>query len=134
MSGSPSSARLEQALSKPDELPQPSSRALPRRLRHFTTATQINFSDDDNNERAVMELITGDQPGLLAQVGYTFARLGVRVQNAKIATIGERAEDVFFITDHDNARPDERLREALRSALLELLDDEANLMARADGV
>jgi [protein-PII] uridylyltransferase len=126
--------RLEQALSKPDELPQPSSRALPRRLRHFTTATQINFSDDDNNERAVMELITGDQPGLLAQVGYTFARLGVRVQNAKIATIGERAEDVFFITDHDNARPDERLREALRSALLELLDDEANLMARADGV
>jgi [protein-PII] uridylyltransferase len=126
--------RLEQALSKPDELPQLSSRALPRRLRHFNTATQVNFSDDDNNERAVMELITGDQPGLLAQVGYTFARLGVRVQNAKIATIGERAEDVFFITDHDNARPDQPLRDALRGALMELLDDDADLMARADGV
>ncbi len=126
--------RLGRVLSQPDELPKPSNRAMPRRLRHFNTATQISFSADDNNERTAMELITGDQPGLLAQVGYTFARLGVRVQNAKIATIGERAEDVFFITDHDNAPPGPELRETLRTALLELLDDEADIMARADGV
>ena len=30
------------------------------------------------------------------------ADCGVRLQNAKIATFGERAEDVFFVTDAGN--------------------------------
>ncbi len=127
-------ARLEQVLSRPDQRPTPSNRALPRRLRHFNTATQVHFSADPNNERTAMELITGDQPGLLAQVGYTFARLGVRVQNARIATMGERAEDVFFLTDQANRPLDGGRQTELRSALMALLDDEADILARADGV
>ncbi|HKJ94793.1 MAG TPA: [protein-PII] uridylyltransferase, partial [Gammaproteobacteria bacterium] len=43
-------AHLERALSNVDRLPEPSMRALPRRLRHFNTETQINYSLDPNNE------------------------------------------------------------------------------------
>ncbi|PWG63903.1 [protein-PII] uridylyltransferase [Sediminicurvatus halobius] len=125
---------IADALSGPERLPEPSRRALPRRLRHFNTETQIEFGDDENNGRSAMELITGDQPGLLAQVGYVFARCGVRLQNAKIATIGERAEDVFFITDRDNQPLSGDLRQCVRRTLMELLDDEPDIMKRADGV
>ncbi len=125
---------LAETLRDPSALPEPSNRVLPRRLRHFNTPTQIDFSDDAHNERTAMELMTGDQPGLLAQVGYIFAREGLRVQNAKIATIGERAEDVFFVTDANNAPLDPATRHQLRSDLLNAFDDEGDIMRRGDGV
>ncbi|MGD8710551.1 MAG: [protein-PII] uridylyltransferase, partial [Ectothiorhodospiraceae bacterium] len=132
--GSEITDQLRRTLVDIERLPHPSTRTLPRRLRHFSTETQVNFSDDPHNARTAMELITGDQPGLLAQVGYTFAQRGIRVQNAKIATIGERAEDVFFITDRGNEPLSREMQTELRQALLELLDDEEDVMARADGV
>ncbi len=126
--------RLESQLKNPSALPEPSTRVLPRRLRHFSTPTEVEFSDDERNARTVMELITGDQPGLLAQVGYLFAVHGVRVQNAKIATIGERAEDVFFITNDVNEPLDAEHRQALRGDILEAFDEQADILRRGDGV
>lgn len=49
-----------------------------------------------------MEVVTRDRPGLLSQIAGAMASCGIRLQNAKIATYGERAEDIFFITDRDN--------------------------------
>jgi [protein-PII] uridylyltransferase len=46
-----------------------------------------------------MELVAGDRPGLLCQVGRVLKDHGVAVQAAKIVTVGERAEDVFYVTD-----------------------------------
>ncbi len=109
------------------EAPQPpAARRLPRQLRHFQTRTQITFSDDPQNQRTALEIITADRPGLLARVGQAFSDCKVRVKNAKISTIGERAEDVFFITDEDGRpllAPEQfrRVRERLRA----LLDEEA---------
>ena len=83
----------------------------------------------------MLEFITADRPGLLARVGYTFARCGVRLQNAKIATIGAKAEDVFFITDQSNCPledPDQL--EAIRSTLTELLDEDTDLAEQASGL
>jgi [protein-PII] uridylyltransferase len=50
---------------------------------------------------------------------------GVQLHNAKIVTIGARAEDVFFVTDREN-RPlnDARKYAALRETLVGLLDSE----------
>lgn len=97
-------------------------RALPRRLRHFHTATQINIDLDQANRRTILELITADRPGLLARVGLAFSRCGIRIISAKIATVGERAEDVFFITDARNQALTDPARQAeLRDALLTIL-------------
>ncbi len=98
------------------------TRRAPRTYRHFDIPTVIDFSQDERNQRTVVELTTADRPGLLSRVGRAFQACGVRVQNAKIATFGARAEDFFFVTDANN-RPitDEALLEQLRAALLQHL-------------
>ena len=79
------------------------ARKLPRRHRHFPVETRVSLSVDEPNHRTVMRLATLDRPGLLAEVGAVFEACDVRLQNAKIATIGAEVEDVFFITGADNA-------------------------------
>lgn len=79
------------------------ARSLPRRNRHFPTQTRVSFSADEANRRTVMRLTTLDRPGLLAAVGAVFQDCGIRLQNAKIATVGAEVDDVFFITSGDDA-------------------------------
>ena len=78
------------------------SRRMPGRYRHFPIKTHIEFKPDELDHRTVMELITPDHPGLLSQVGRAFTECGMRLLNAKIATLGSRAEDIFYITDRNN--------------------------------
>ncbi|MCR9090208.1 [protein-PII] uridylyltransferase [Algiphilus sp.] len=75
------------------------SRRASRQLRHFDTPTIVRHYADDTRDRTVIELVSGDRPGLLSLVGEVFADHGVRLDAAKIATIGERAEDLFYVTD-----------------------------------
>ncbi|RCX24820.1 [protein-PII] uridylyltransferase [Thioalbus denitrificans] len=92
-------AALEHVLSSPGDMALEVSRQIHRHLRHFRTRTEVNFYTDATNHRTVLELIAGDRPGLLAHVGRAFMEHGVRLQTAKITTLGERVEDIFFITD-----------------------------------
>jgi [protein-PII] uridylyltransferase len=73
-------------------------RRLPRRHLHFPVETRVSFATEERNHRTMMRLTTRDRPGLLADVGAVFNACSIRVQNAKIATIGAQVEDVFFIT------------------------------------
>ena len=122
--------RLQQGLASQDGAPQPVARRTPRHLQHFPLPTRIDFSTDSNAERTVVELIAADRPGLLSRVGQAFASCGARVQNAKIGTFGNRAEDVFYITDeHDAAITDPARLEALRTALLDALESDRTARA-----
>lgn len=115
---------LRRQLSRPDAQPIDPSRRLPRVLKHFPTPTQVTFTEDEPNGRTVMELVTTDRPGLLCRIGRAFMECGIRLQNAKIATIGARAEDVFFITDrHNHPLREAQQYLALREALLKNLDE-----------
>ncbi len=96
------SAALRAALADPSGARRDNRRLTKRQLRHFRTPTQVSFSDDAGNARTVMEVIAGDRPQLLSAIGWALADCKVRLQNAKIATFGERAEDVFFLTDASN--------------------------------
>tara|TARA_E500000331_G_scaffold230976_1_gene221239 strand:+ start:122270 stop:124915 length:2646 start_codon:yes stop_codon:yes gene_type:complete len=78
------------------------NRKASRQVRVFSTPIKINLSKDLKNNRTVLELIASDQPGLLAKLGKIFFDLNIKLQNAKISTVGERAEDVFFITNSKN--------------------------------
>ncbi|MBX6421058.1 MAG: [protein-PII] uridylyltransferase [Nevskia sp.] len=103
------------------------NRRRPTQLKHFDTPTTVHFSHDTARGRTVMELVTGDQPGLLSMIGRVFHEQGVLLDAAKIGTIGERAEDVFYLTDRDH-RPitDEARLDALREELVRRLSgDEA---------
>lgn len=103
------------------------NRRASQRLRNFNTPTSVYFSQDTARERTVLELVTADQPGLLSMIGRVFHKRGILLDAAKIATIGERAEDVFFITDRQG-RPieDEHKLDQLAEVLTRTLDRSDN--------
>jgi [protein-PII] uridylyltransferase len=88
----------------------------------FSTKTVVNFDNDLTNQRTVMELAAGDRPGLLSTVGQTFIEFGINIETAKILTIGERAEDVFYIVDEDSKPLADDVSQRLRERLVERLD------------
>ncbi|RJS95343.1 [protein-PII] uridylyltransferase [Salinisphaera sp. Q1T1-3] len=93
-----------------------------RRNQYFNVPTQIYFSQAIERDCTIMEIITADRPGLLSIIGDVFHRCGILIETAKIATIGERAEDVFFVTDRQQIalRDEGILRELRRTMTLEL--------------
>lgn len=74
-------------------------RHLPRRLKHFPIPTQVSFPETGSDRHTVMEVVAADHPGLLAGFARAILDCGVHLLNAKITTIGERAEDIFFLRD-----------------------------------
>ena len=69
-----------------------------------------------------MEVTTRDQPGLLAKIAAALVKNGIRLQNAKVATFGERAEDIFFITDRAlHPITDEGKQAKLKDTIVEML-------------
>jgi [protein-PII] uridylyltransferase len=113
---------LGAALTDPSGARGHSRRLTKRQLRHFQTPTQVNFSDDAGNARTVMEVIAADRPQLLSAIGWALADCKVRLQNAKIATFGERAEDVFFLTDAGNRPLAEESFDAVRKRVTAAID------------
>jgi len=101
------------------------TRSVPRQARMFTTKTAVDFIDSPEQGRTVMELVAADRPGLLSKIGQTFIKQGVDIQTAKIMTIGERAEDVFYITDESGSPLDDDAQQRLREALVRELDESA---------
>ena len=95
------------------------TRRTPRNLQHFKVKTLVEFLPTKSKKRTLMELRALDTPGLLAQVGATFAELGINLHGAKITTIGERAEDLFILTSDTGGRLSEEQEQALRKRLTE---------------
>jgi [protein-PII] uridylyltransferase len=112
---------LWRALQQVEDSPPAVTRRAPRQVRMFSTPTQVNFSVDSRNDRTILELIAADRPGLLSEVGKVFRAERVAINGAKIMTVGERAEDVFYITGADGGLlPDDvclRVQESLMRAL-----------------
>lgn len=94
-----------------------------RRLRHFKFPATVEFMEDTAHQRTIMEVIATDRPGFLSVVGRAMQNCGVRLHDARIATIGERAEDYFYITDFED-RPllDPAVRSRLRASIVTELD------------
>jgi len=116
-------ANMNDALAQDASCPIPVNRHAPRQLKIFNIQTEVSFQQDSRNNRTALTLFSADRPGLLSKVGYVFQKYGVIIQNAKIGTVGERAEDVFFITDRERQPiTDLDLQESLREALVEELD------------
>lgn len=117
---------LTEELDDPDDYPDIVARHTPRQLRHFKVATNVLIEQDPANERTVLELSAPDRPGLLARVGRIFMEQDIALSAAKIATLGERVEDVFFITTKTGCPlkdPDRQQR--LRDRLIEVLSQQA---------
>jgi [protein-PII] uridylyltransferase len=113
---------LWRALKQVEDSPPAVTRRAPRQVRMFWTPTQVNFSVDSRNERTILELIAADRPGLLSEVGRVFRAERVAINGAKIMTVGERAEDVFYITGADGGLLPEDVCRRVQESLTQALD------------
>jgi [protein-PII] uridylyltransferase len=100
------------------------TRVRPRQARMFTTKTKVEFSPETTRGLTVMELDAADRPGLLSKVGKVFVDEGVDIDAAKVMTIGERAEDVFYISDESGNPLEEEAKSRLRDALISAIDED----------
>lgn len=98
-------------------------RLTPRRVRSFQVDTETTIRTDTSQNVSVLEVVSLDRPGLLARIGEVFVEHEVILQAAKIQTLGERVEDVFFITtlDHEPIE-DDALKLRILQGIRERLD------------
>jgi [protein-PII] uridylyltransferase len=113
---------LTRILTASDESVAKVTRAVTRQARMFRTPTRVDFSPAGADGESVLELVTADRPGLLSKVGQLFIQQGINITSAKIMTIGERAEDVFYINDLSDKPLSVAALDKLANALRETLD------------
>ncbi len=77
---------------------RPSAGRLSRQVKHFPITPQVSIRPDDAGRHYILSLVAADRPGLLFDVADVLARNGIDLHTAKIATLGERAEDTFLMT------------------------------------
>lgn len=70
--------------------------------RHFDYDLKILFSQSDKWSLTQLEINVLDKQGLLSNIAYAFYQLEIRLINARISTLGERVEDIFFICNKNN--------------------------------
>lgn len=85
--------------------------------KQFSVKTVVNYSKTNSKSRTMLEIISMDRPGLLASIGQVFQDLKINIHSAKITTFGERAEDVFTVSNEENTTLTEQEQETLRQRL-----------------
>lgn len=116
--------RLIDELDDPDDYPEIIHRRVPRQMKLFATPTRVWLSNDSVAQQTVLEVSTPDRPGLLARIGCIFSKYNLSIRKARIASVGEKVEDFFFITD-DQGQPlsDPDLCETLQKEVCTQLDE-----------
>jgi len=107
--------RLLQAIGTPYQ-PKTAPPRLDRKLRCFNVPTQIQF-EPLNDRQTALHLSTLDVPGLLARVAKILVEHDLRLHEAKIATVGEKAEDTFIISTRSNEALTPARQQKLEAAL-----------------
>ena len=114
--------KLKDVLTSADDRWFDSGKTVSRRLRSFSWPSETVFSNDSAPGFSVIEVIAPDRPGLLTVIAQVFFAHELRLHSAKISTLGERVEDVFFLTDREDqiiSEPDkiEAIQRDLKTAL-----------------
>jgi len=102
-------------------VPEPVVRRLPRRLRPFKSTARIRFSAAHGGEKTLMDLACSDRPGLLSNISAAMVACGIRIHDARIATMGDRVEDAFILSDKQNEPLSRKIRTELLNTLTETL-------------
>ncbi|GAA3940284.1 [protein-PII] uridylyltransferase [Litoribacillus peritrichatus] len=103
------------------------SKRTPRQLKQFKMPTQVVIHNDPIKQMTVLEVTAPDRPGVLAMIGRVFVDFDVRIQNAKIATLGEKVDDLFYLTDNENNPiSDPEICRLLQQAICTTLDKHSN--------
>jgi len=108
---------INEAMASDSFSAQSSSQILSRRLRSFDKKVDISFSEDLIHNRTVMEITCIDRPGLLSNISKIFKEESIWIQSAKIATIGEKADDIFYLNNSKKECIDQSIYESLKTKI-----------------
>ena len=78
------------------------AKPLAKRFKQFKVKTQVSFIEGTTKNSTMVEIVALDHPGLLANIAAVFQKNKLQLHSAKITTFGEKAEDVFTISNSDN--------------------------------
>ncbi|WP_438864192.1 [protein-PII] uridylyltransferase [Neptunicella sp.] len=98
------------------------NRKMPRRMKHLDVPTKMRFFNNHANH-TLLDLEALDAPGLLAKISRVFVDQNLSLHMAKITTIGERAEDVFILSNAQGDALNNQQQLALKKQLTTVLDD-----------
>ncbi|MDZ4097301.1 MAG: [protein-PII] uridylyltransferase [Methylophilaceae bacterium] len=103
-------------------LPQnPVQGRVSRQVKHMPISATVTLKEDINSNNHTLEVIANDRPGLLSQLASMFLKHQVRLHNAKINTLGSRAEDTFVISGPASSKLSEVTLKKLEEDLLHSL-------------
>jgi [protein-PII] uridylyltransferase len=117
---------VESALTKerPPELPRGSAPG--DKAAAFHVAPSVAIAERASSRTTVVEVNALDRPGLLARLALAIHNCGHELHSAHVATYGERAVDVFYLSSAKGQKLSHAEADQLRAALLDAArDDEA---------
>ncbi|HEU5275108.1 MAG TPA: ACT domain-containing protein, partial [Xanthobacteraceae bacterium] len=91
---------IERALHGEIKLPEVVAKRAPKgRIKAFAVEPEVSMNNQWSNRYTVVEVSGLDRPGLLYELTTTLSKLNLNIASAHVATFGERAVDVFYVTD-----------------------------------
>ncbi len=103
---------LAEKLDKSSPLESPLQGRISRQVKHMPINTSVKITLENNCNYHVLEVVANDRPGLLANIAHKLLQLDILLHNAKINTLGNRAEDIFMISAKKNQLLDlERIKD-----------------------
>jgi len=110
---------LTETLHRKGPLPPPVHGRISRRSRHFPINPTVELRPDERGEHWLLSITANDRTGLLYRIALVLERHGVNLYTARVATLGERAEDVFVIDGAALGNPKQELQ--IEAELLDTL-------------
>jgi len=109
-----------------------------KRLRPFSLPAQVQVSNAISEKFTVIEVMGLDRTGLLHQLTRTISDLNLTIGSAHIGTYGEKAVDVFYVTDLTGhkieSRPrQKKIHEALLGVFLHVSGEDEKLPRVVNG-
>lgn len=96
-------------------------RSPPPRGGTFAVAPEVIVDNSLSMRHTVLQVSGLDRPGLLYDLTTAIGKLNLNIASAHIATFGEKAVDVFYVSDLTNAKVLQPQRQtAIRKALLDV--------------
>ncbi len=65
----------------------------------FKVSNKVNITNEFSNNSTVIEIEGRDRPGLLYQIANTLKETNINIKSAHVVTFGEKANDIFYITN-----------------------------------
>jgi len=114
---------LQEKLLASTPIEDPIKGRINRQVKHMPIKTTVTFETEMESNFQMLDIVTGDRPGLLATIAFVFLAHQIEIHNAKINTLGNRAEDTFLISNKDDQPLSDAQMRDLKRALTEALDN-----------